>query len=420
MILTKETNVLFEKAITRCGAPLYVFPMPHLEFISLGILVNAGTSDERANESGMAHALEHMVFQGNVRKPDSKSTSAEIEDTGGSLNAYTSNDFTFYYNTVPDDGLAAGIASVTGLVSGPIFRPENIKTEMNTIVQEIKRAHDDHDSYCYHMFDKLVHGDHPLGKEVLGTKRSVLGFRSDDFRKFHGDFYHPGNFSFIVIGNTTMEVALAEFDRTAESMPAIKKKNVRVSVPHHMPRGKRIAGRDVKQTHIFMGRSLGQLSKPQTQALSLYKAMIGGGMSFPLFQEVRDKRGLCYSIGAHFEVSPECAVFCVNIGTEPARVKEAVACIHDVVNGSCTEELFEKARRAVIGKSKITLSASPENLLHKAVSDLIVWGEPRSPKQLREDVAAVTLADVRNAVETHLIDAKIYSYAYVAPKGMKF
>jgi predicted Zn-dependent peptidase len=407
----------FLKEITHCGAPLYVFPMPHAACVAVGVLVNAGTRDERSHESGIAHALEHMLFQGNERLPDSKAIAGEIEATGGDLNAYTSHEMTFHYRIVPDDSLHTGVDSLASSLTTSLFRPKDVETEMKNIVQEIRRYHDSPAAYCGYLFNEAVHGDHPLARYELGTEASVLGFTRDDFIEFHGRYYHPANFTFIVVGNTTLPHALRAFDRVFHARSGPAPKNIRVAAPRaNAPPQKKVAERDIAQAHVLIGVGIDDVGSRDSRAFGLYRSMVDGGMSFPLFQEVRDKRGLCYSVSASFGQSTDRGVFSVSVGTEPARTDEAIACIHDVVAHSCTEELFRRAQKHIVGHNKICYS-DPMAVMYQAASDITLIQYPRSPEELLRDLKAVTLEDVDDVVHKHLLDPSLYSYAYVVPHG---
>ncbi|MCI0550710.1 MAG: insulinase family protein, partial [Anaerolineae bacterium] len=195
----------FERTTTKHGIPLYVFPMPYVESVALGVLVFAGTRDETwPKQAGIAHALEHMLFQGNKRLPNQHAIAAEIEDVGGVVNAWTNNEVTMYYRVMPRTALGIAVDSLASQLTTPLFRDENIKLEMMNIVQEIGMCHDDPGVFCQMQFEETVFGQHPLGKNTLGTAESVSNFSPDDFGEFHGAHYRPANYVFIVVGNTTL------------------------------------------------------------------------------------------------------------------------------------------------------------------------------------------------------------------------
>jgi len=409
----------FEKTTTRCGAPLYLFRMPHVGSVAVGVLVFAGTRDEAwPKEAGIAHATEHMVFQGNERLHDSRAVAAEIEVVGGALNAWTSKEMTFYFRVVPSDSLNVATQSLGSTLNTSLFQPEKITPEMQNIVEEIRRTHDSPEKWCLDVFETVVYGKHPLGKSTLGTEDSVTSFTRDDFNTFMARLYCPANYAFIVVGNTTRTKAEKAFNSVFQRDSRSCKKRP-AALLEHTNGTREIFERDIKQAHVCLGTTIGSAREPDTKALGFYRAMIDGGMSFPLFQEVRDKRGLCYAIGADVAPWSDYGLFQVYVGTNPARMHEALLCIQDIVKNSYKDrELFAQAKTLLLGRTAISFS-SPVGVLQQAAQDIVFLGGPRSPAEIRKEIEAQTPEGVARAVEKHLLNSDEYSYAYVVPKGTK-
>ncbi|HEY4519894.1 MAG TPA: pitrilysin family protein [Candidatus Paceibacterota bacterium] len=417
----KGNTMKFERTVTKSGAPLFVFSMPHVENLAVGVLVNAGTRDEVwPKEAGIAHALEHMVFQGNARLFDSLSVSSEIETIGGMLNAWTTKEMTLYYNVVPKDSLQISADSIGSMLNTSLFRPENIATEMKNVVQEIKRANDSPDGFCRDMFEEVLYGQHPLGKRTLGTEESVLAFGRNDFLAFMKRLYYPKNCTFIVVGNTTLEEAEKAFDSAFPSAHGPNTKHAREHASSIVSAKKHgVFERDIKQANVCLGVTIGAGRDLDTEALEFFKAMIDGGMSFPLFQEVRDKRGLCYSIGADITPWSDCGQFQIYVGTNAETMDEAIHCIHEVMKNSSNDaHLFARAKTYLLGSTAISFT-SPAAILQHAATDIAFLGTPRSPAEIRNDIEKQTPEGVLGAVQKHLLDPASYSYAYVVPPGTK-
>ena len=412
-------DMRFENVMTKCGAPLYIFRMPHVESVAVGVLVFAGTRDEVwPKEAGIAHALEHMVFQGNERLTDSRAVAAEIEAVGGVLNAWTSKEMTFYFRVVPSDSLNVATQSLGSQLNTSLFQPEKITPEMQNIVHEIRHTHDSPESWCLDVFENVAYGKHPLGKSTLGTEEAVTSFKNSDFRAFMDRLYCPTNYALVVVGNTTRTKAEHAFNSMFQpDSRSCKKRSV---APLENTKGAReIFERDIKQAHVCLGTTIGGAREPDTKALEFYKAMIGGGMSFPLFQEVRDKRGLCYSVNADVAPWSDYGLFQVYVGTNPARMHEALSCIQDVVKNSYkNKKLFAQAKTLLLGRTALSFS-SPIGVLQQAAQDIVFLGGPRSPAEIREEIEAQTPEGVARAVEKHLLNPDEYSYAYVVPHGTK-
>ncbi len=408
----------FESTVTKQGMPLYLFPMPSVKSVALGVLVSAGTRDESwPKEAGLAHAFEHMVFQGNTRLGNSKAIAEEIEAHGGLINAWTSKETTFYERMVPDYALLDGINSLAGQLTLPLFRKRDIKNEMKNIVEEIKQSNDDPQSLCIDNILEVVFGNHPLAQGTLGLVNSVTSFSKRDFSSWQERFYHPENFVFVAAGNVTM----AKFAKAVNKFSFGEKgRKITRSPISHIGRASncKIVERDIEQANICLGALIGSAAEKDTKALQFYSRMIGGGMSFPLFQEVRDKRGLCYTIDADVDSWSDKGIFNIYVGTDPGRAKEAIDCIRDVVWKYRTDKnLFAKARKLLLGRISIGF-CNPASVIERAAETMSTTGFPKSPEELAEEFGNIKLSDVTKAVERHL-NPDNFSYAYVVPKGTK-
>lgn len=407
----------FEKAVTEHGVPLYVFSMPHVASVATGVLIHAGTRDEDwPSEAGLAHAFEHMVFKENSRLKNSEAISGEIEDRGGVVNAWTDKEMTFYHRIVPYHDFETGVRSISSQLESSLFRDEDIKKEMKSIAEEIRMYSDNPIALCVRAIDSVVYGNHPLGKDTLGSIESVTSFGQDDFLYWQKHFCCLNNYVFLAVGNVTLDDAIEVFNRTSFG-PNTGTRNKRKSIFEINQDNKvKVIERDIKQTNVCLGTAIGSASDDETKALDLYTAMIGGGMSFPLFQEVRDKRGLCYHVKASLEPWSDRGIFTVYVGTE--RPREAIDCIKNVIwDNRANENLFDKAKRFVIGENDIKF-CDPVQILMRAAMETIFSGSPKSPEEINEEVRSIKLSTVTSAVKRYLHPDNL-SYVYVVPKGTK-
>ena len=406
----------FERAMTEHRMPLYVFNMPHMGSVTCGVLVFAGTVDEKwPEEAGLAHAYEHMVFHGNDRKHSSQSVAGEIEEIGGDLNAHTWKEETFYYRTVPKNEFRTAVMSLASQLTTPMFKAENIEKEMQVVCEEIKMSQDSHPNTCYYELIKMLYGTHPLAKETLGMKESVMNFKSIHFKNWQERYYHPRNFVFIAVGNIAVQEALD----TINSLPFENfsgGENVRKSTKIVEVQNRVIIEREMEQANTYMGVTIGPARDKDSDALEIYTQMVSGGMSFPLFQEVREKRGLCYSVGASISNATDYGVFAVYTGTAKERIAEATECISEVIwSNRNNRELFERAKKMVLGSLAVRFD-SPGHILHSALERILYHGKPISPQEIITELEGITLEDVTSAVEKYLHPDR-FSYAHVVPKG---
>ncbi|MDP2598743.1 MAG: pitrilysin family protein [Candidatus Liptonbacteria bacterium] len=409
----------FERAMTDCGAPLYVLPMPHAQSVATGILVNAGTRDENwPKQAGLAHAFEHMAFHGNPKFRTSADVTAFVEEVGGGSNAFTGKELTFFFNVVPTAHALRGPVNLYHLLSEPLFKQEKILTEMQNIVEEIKMNHDSPELLVDIIFNEAIYGDHPLGRCELGDIESVSAFTRDDLAEYHEKFYHPGNFTFLVVGNIEAAMALDSFNALFKKT-GHKNSNVR-------PEGRAIRGgqnkryvrKDIEQVHLCLGGAIGPANSRSTMALELFKSMIDGGMSFPLFQEVRDKLGLCYDIRADITPWSDHGIVTIYAGTDRKRWRETVQAILEVLKDSANDEaLFRKAKQLVVGRTALKFE-SPTGIIQHAAFATAFRGKPQSPKEIINEIEGISFEEVASAVGRYLRSEDLVQ-TFVGPKDFE-
>jgi predicted Zn-dependent peptidase len=407
----------FKSAVTEHGIPLYVLTMPSVESVTTGLLVAVGGRDEKwPRQAGMAHAFEHMVFKGNRRLKTSQTLMAEIEASGGKLNAETDAEYTFFYRIMPSHALGTAIRSLASQVSTSLFRDKDIKSEMKNIVEEIKMYDDRPKHVCEEAFQELIYGSHPLGRSILGSIGSVESFTRKDFIEWRRRFYHPQNYALLVVGKATIKEALSLVNGESFGNDNGNAEEEKVVPMIRQKEKMKVIIRDIKQANIYLGTAIGAAKSVDTKALILYTYMIGGGMSFPLFQEVRDKRGLCYGISAEVNKRSDLSHFYVSLGTDVNRMEEAIGCIEMIIKKHKNNKvLFNKAKDFMLGRMAINFSG-PETILRQAALDISCGMTPMSPEEMMKEMRGINLSEVTEAVERYL-NPKNFSYAYVVPNG---
>jgi len=398
----------FIKVMTSQGVPLYVCPMKEVRSVSCGVVVDAGTIDEDWPENaGIAHAIEHMFFQGNEQFSDSKSIAEYLENVGGSLNAGTTREATFFFNKLPSSKMEMGIISLSAMLRTPLFLPKHIETEMKNVIQEIHRAHDDHKGFLYRKATELVYNGHPLGKNTLGIEESVENFKEENFRDFMVKYYIPDNFKFVVVGNVEVGQVKEFFERYFPEK-VTGRPNQRKIIPVNRREDKVIdISRQIKQCHIMFEYLMYGAADKDVYPMLMFQNMISSGMSSPLFQEVRDKLGLAYEIWAYADFCRNHGVFDLYIGTDYNRREEAISATKKVIRDSKNlEELFSKTRE----KMKCILEIGQEGssrILNSAMMQLPKYGKILSYEEKIKRINALTIGDVRSAVDKYLSDDKL-------------
>lgn len=399
-------NMKFRHLNLENGSDLFHMYLPHSLTVASGILVKAGTVDEYwPEEAGIAHASEHMRFQGttNPEFPNSKAISAYVEDVGGMVNAWTFQEGTFFYQILPATEFARSPHLLANMFLHPAFPENKIPIEMNNIVQEIKRANDDPRVFLNDTFIQILYSGNPLSKRILGTEESVTAFTKKSFVDYAQRLYNNKNFTFFVVGNMSIEEAAAAFNK--EFGPGINgEPNSRSKVVlSEFSAEETVFPKEIEQIHLQIGSRPVQMTEKEINALQMFAFMIDGGMSFPLFQIVRDKHGLCYEVDAILEQSGNnLCHFEIYVGTEPAKYTKAVELIYQVIEKSKNDEsLLQRARTLWLGRLALSYE-STSDILMSAIGGVLKTGKPKSQKERMDIVKSVTIEDVEKAVNAYL------------------
>ncbi len=411
-------DLTFHKLKTKSKSPLWIFPQPSANSVALGVLVLAGTRDEDwPKEAGMAHALEHMHFEGTEKFPTSGKLSGYLEEVGGTLNAWTQSEITFYYVHVPAEHVKRGVEILSQQLRASTFPEDKIASEMNVIIQEIRRRNDHPSSFIHNTYNQLVYGNHPLGKDLLGTEESVAAFNREAFFNFKNRYYNSNNTVLIVAGRIEDKVALNLFDEFFSFVPGERNKRIAAEVPNSYAKTKMI-NKDIEQVHLVLGTTTGVAASQDASLLELFGYMISGGMSFPLFDEVRDKRGLCYEIHGGLAKRSDVGNFSIYIGTDPKRYKEAIDATLDVIQQSKSDNiLLDRAKTLRIGRLALYFEGM-RNVIDIAANDIAYLGAPRGYEETKLEIEKSTIDDIERVVDKYLSKDKI-SRAMLVPHGFR-
>lgn len=263
-----------------------------VESASIGVWIGAGSSNENNDECGIAHMLEHMAFKG-TKNRNAEKIAREVEDVGGDINAYTSKEVTAYYLKVLKGNAELGIDILSDIIKNSTFPKEEIERERGVIISEIGQSNDMPDDKVFDKFYSLAYQNQSIGKPILGTKVSVGGFNKDDLKEFCNQNYNPSN---LIIGISGKFDERKIINQIKKNFEFLKSGNKSTKPKYKWNSGFHSEKKDLQQAHIVFGvEGLSNVDK-QRLDLSALSIILGGGMSSKLFQEIREKKGLCYSI----------------------------------------------------------------------------------------------------------------------------
>jgi predicted Zn-dependent peptidase len=390
----REKRAMSSVQITRLPSGLTVATdtMPDLATVSLGAWVGAGTRHESPQVNGIAHLLEHMVFKGTERRT-AEAIAVEIEAVGGHLNAYTSRENTAFYAKVLAEDAPLALDIVADILQHSTFLDDELERERSVVLQEIGQAYDTPDDIVFDHFQETAYPDQALGRPVLGDSNTVGGLtRASLVDYLHG---HYGPRQMVVAAAGKIEHA-AFVEQVAAAFTHEGFASNGATDPAVYQGGDRREERDLEQVHLLLGfEGVGYLDDGY-YAMSLLSTLFGGGMSSRLFQEVREKRGLVYSIYSFHSAFLDGGLFGLYAGTGSNEVRELVPVICDEIvklaRGVTPEEL-ERAR-AQVRASLLMSRESSSSRAEQLAQQLLIYNRPIPVEEVLAKIAAVTLDDV--------------------------
>jgi predicted Zn-dependent peptidase len=342
--------------VTRLPSGLAVITdsMPHLESASLGVWVGAGSRDERPDEHGISHLLEHMAFKGTKRRT-ARQIAETIEAVGGDLNAATSVESTGYFARVLKADVSLALDVLSDILSEPTFDPEELKREQNVIVQEIGATEDAPDDLVFDRLQEIAFPGQPVGRSILGTPETVRSFTPARLRSYLARNYRGPDMIVAAAGAVSHQQVVAEAEARFASFAGSAGPQPEAAT---FSGGTRVETRDLEQVHIAMALHGVPVKDASLHSLQVFTSVLGGGMSSRLFQEVRENRGLCYTISAFHMPYSDTGLFGLYAGTDEADAPELMRVVIDQI-GNATETL----NQAEVNRAKAQMKAG---LLMKA------------------------------------------------------
>jgi predicted Zn-dependent peptidase len=372
--------------------------LPELHSVTLGAWVGSGARDERGAEWGASHFLEHLLFKGTERR-SAREIAEAIESVGGEMNAFTTHEQTVFYVRVPDVQLERAFDVLADVLWCPAFRADDVESERRVILEEIGMRDDTPDDLVHDLFASAIFPDHPLGREVLGSDASITAMARDDIAAYHRAHYRPSNVVFAAAGNLTHEHVLdlveARFPSTEGDRPPRPRHDV------DAPQPVVVLNRETEQAHLVTGVRTFPALDPDRYALTIVNQVLGGGMSSRLFQEIRETRGLAYSVFSYQTSFDDTGYLAIYAGTAPEHVPETLAVIEAELDRLVEEGLSDgeiaAARGHLVGSLAMSLETSASRMRRLGRAELIE-GEIPSLEELVARLDAVSADDVARVV----------------------
>ncbi|MTE21288.1 insulinase family protein [Streptomyces sp. TRM43335] len=392
------------KTVLPGGLRVVTQSVPDVRSATFGIWARVGSRDETPALGGATHYLEHLLFKGTKRR-SALDISAEIDAVGGEMNAFTAKEFTCYYARVLDTDLPLAIDVVCDMLTGSLIRSEDVEAERGVVLEEIAMTEDDPGDCVHDLFAKTMLGDSPLGRPVLGTNETVNALTRDRIARFYRRHYDPTHLVVAAAGNLDHDTVVRQVREAFEQAGAPADTDAEPVGPRTGSRRIRTAGRvdllgrDTEQAHVVLGVPGLSRTDERRWALEVLSAALGGGMSSRLFQEVREKRGLAYSVYSYTSGFADCGLFGVYVGCRPNLVHDVLKICRDEIDHVAEHGLDdEEMRRAVgqlAGSTVLGLEDTGALMNHIGKGELC-WGEQLSVDDMLARISAVTPDDVRS------------------------
>ncbi len=388
---------VFEKTVLDNGVRILTEDLPHLKSVSLCIWVLSGSRIEEDSQSGISHFLEHMLFKGTLNR-DTLQIAKEIDSVGGSFNACTSKESTSFYCRILSDDLPLGADVLTDMYLNSVFPEEEIEREKHVVCQEIRQLEDSPEDFVNELFNMRFWRGDSFGRPVIGSIDNILSFDRDTIINFKADNYRPSETIICAAGNLDHKklVGLVE-----DGMGSLKDRSPRkIRQKPKITPGSLIHERDLEQVHLCVGVEGPNIKDDDRNSAYLFSVLFGGGMSSRLFQEIREKRGLAYSVYSFYSTFSDTGMVGIYASTEPDRFEELVDVIaqetHKVTN-SITRDELQNAKNQLRGTIIIS-NESAESRISRIVKGEIYYGRYVSLDEIISDIQKITLEELQDFV----------------------
>lgn len=385
-----------QRHVLPSGLTVLLEPLPWVRSASIGFYLRAGSAAETAAAAGATHFLEHLVFKGTETR-STHDIAAAIDALGGDVDAFTSKEYTAFYAHVLDEQIDSALDLLMDIVLRPRFTHEDVEMERGVVLEEIRMVEDTPDDLVHEMFIESFWSGHPLGRPILGPEDNIRSITRESIERHYQEMFHPGNLIFCASGNIQAKQLLNRLDkefskRSSGAIPASW--TAPLPVPHVQLRQKN----ELEQVHLLLGMNGIPQESEDRFAAALFNAILGGGMSSRLFQKIREKAGLVYTVTAYHTAHRKAGYEAIYAACAPKNIRKVVdltlaelRLIRD--EGASLEEL-ESAKRYLKGSILLSLESTVSRMSGMARQEYY-FQRQFTPDEIIERINQVTLEDIR-------------------------
>jgi len=405
---------LINKYTCQNGVRIVLEQIPTMRSVAIGIWIGTGSRNEHEQNNGISHFLEHMFFKG-TKTRTAREIAEAFDSIGGQVNAFTSKEYTCYYAKVLDEHARFALDMLADMFFHSTFVEEELKKERNVVLEEIKMYEDTPDDIVHDLLSKACYANHPLGFPILGTEETLCTFTGDSLREYMADYYTPDRVVISVAGNVT-DRFIEEIEAYFGSFTA-KQQTENGTSPVFVPQ-KLARQKDTEQAHLCIGFNGLPVGHQDIYSLIILNNILGGSMSSRLFQEVREQRGLAYSVFSYHSSYRDGGLLAIYGGTAGNQLDVLFDTIQETVgklkeDGITAKEL-QNSKEQMKGSLMLSLESTNSRMSRNGKNELLL-GRHRSLDEIIEEVNSVTLEKVNELARR--IFSEDYAVALISPDG---
>ncbi|UWG98541.1 insulinase family protein [Dehalobacter sp. DCM] len=389
---------MYRKHVLPNGVRIITEEIDFVRSAAIGIWVGTGSRKETEGYEGISHFIEHMFFKG-TQKRTARQLAESLEIVGGQINAFTTKEMTCFYAKVLDEDLPLAIDVLSDMFFNSLFDTQEIEKEKNVVIEEIKMYQDTPDELIHDLFSQYAWNNDPLGKPILGIEETIRGLTREKILHYIETQYTPDQIVIAVAGKINHDDIVRQLSMFGDFN---RKKTDGMAENPQGSTFRKTVGKDTEQMHLIIGvPGLGQ-DDEDMYPLHIINNILGGGLSSRLFQEIREQRGLAYSVYSYHSTYVDTGLFAVYAGTSPENTDQVIKCVLDELNtlknDGLTEEELKNAKAQIKGNLYLGLESVSSRMSRLGKTELC-FGEYKTPEEAVEKLEKVTVADVKRVME---------------------
>jgi predicted Zn-dependent peptidase len=409
---------MFYKEILKNGLRIVCEEIPHVTSVSIGLWVNVGSKDETPQYNGISHFIEHMMFKGTENR-SAREIAATMDRVGGILGAFTGREYTCYYVKVIPKYFPLAIDLLSDMFFNSLFQGKEIEKEKQVVIEEIKMYEDTPDELIHDLFVQTIWNNHSLGQPIIGTSKVIKRLTRDTILNFKNSMYHPKKIVISVAGKINHEEVFSEIRKYFEELKVDSQKTIE-EIPQINP-CIYTQKKDCEQMHLCIGTIGLPYTHEDRYALFLLNNILGGGMSSRLFYEIREKKGLAYSVYSYQASYTSSGLFATYLGISPQNYQKAVRIVLDefskIKNKKIKDSELNKAKENFKGNLMLSLEDT-SNRMSRIAKQELYFNKYFTLEETIENIDLVKVEDIQK-IASYMFQEKYLTIAAIGPLSEK-